>query len=211
MDEDRLTCALCKNLFHWNCVGILETIFRKMKGKEFWKCYDCKSKKQNEKAEEKSANLPNEEALLRSLFEEYTSKITSKMNDIEASIQFTSQQYEEFRNVMESMKSRIETLETAHSKLERENNELKKHVEEMKITHEDRLDSLENRSRICNIEIRNLPETTGEDVVKMVTKIGRVIGLPVPADGDIQVAHRVKERGNRPIIVHMGSRLLRNN
>lgn len=240
IEEDRMTCSVCKNNFHYGCVGIMETIFRKMRSKDFWKCTDCKNKKPeiqiygnvddktNEKNSEiedgsqastestmrSTSNSSKEEILLRSLFEEYTTILTTKMIDIETSIQFTSKQYEDFRDIMENMKSRIETLETKQEKLQIENMELRKNLEEVKTTQEDRIDFLENRSRICNIEIRNVPETQGEDVIQIVNEIGRVIGLPVPAEGDIQVAHRVdqknKERGKRPIIVHMASRYLRN-
>ncbi|KAI5722547.1 hypothetical protein M8J76_008620 [Diaphorina citri] len=224
IEEDRLTCSVCKKNFHSGCVGIMETIFRKMKAKDVWKCLDCKNKKpetrdtseeraketkdqtedKNNKNNPQSSNVSKEEILLRSLFEEYTGKLTSKMN-------------EDFMRVierLESMKTKIETLETAKAKLEKENNELKKNLEEIKNNHGDRLDFLENRSRISNLEIRNVPETQGEDVVQIVKEIGRAIGLPVPAEGDIQVAHRVdqknKERGSRPIIVHMASRYMRN-
>ncbi|KAL1447785.1 hypothetical protein WDU94_005513 [Cyamophila willieti] len=215
LEEDRLTCSVCENNYHSTCVGIMETIFRKMKSKDLWRCLDCKNKKgetqlnkggeddkksetpnqaQNTKAT--SSKLSKEETLLRSLFEEYTSKLTAKMNDIEACIQFTSKQYDDLNDTMEDMKTRMKTLETNQAKLD------------------DRIDFLENRSRICNIEIRNVPETQGEDVVKIVNEIGRVMGIPASAEGDIQVAHRVdqknKERGNRPIIVHMASRYLRN-
>uniref|UniRef100_A0A8D8R783 FP protein C-terminal domain-containing protein n=1 Tax=Cacopsylla melanoneura TaxID=428564 RepID=A0A8D8R783_9HEMI len=67
-----------------------------------------------------------------------------------------------------------------------------------------------------NIEIWEFPETRGEDVVNIVTIIGRAIGVENINEGDIQVAHRVdlmnKDRGgkHRPIIVHMGSRYIRN-
>lgn len=60
-----------------------------------------------------------------------------------------------------------------------------------------------------------MPETRGEDIVHLVEEIGKTIGIQDMKEGDIQVAHRVdskssKEKGKRPIIVHLGSRYLKN-
>ncbi|XP_026687464.1 uncharacterized protein LOC113472092 [Diaphorina citri] len=67
---------------------------------------------------------------------------------------------------------------------------------------------------IENVEIRDVPDTKGEDVVNIVKQIGRAIGVEDIKEGDIQVAHRVesmnKGRGKRSIIAHMGSRYIRN-
>lgn len=53
-----------------------------------------------------------------------------------------------------------------------------------------RVDVLEQRSRINNIEISNFPVTQNENLVEVVKSMGRAVGVDI-ADLDIQAVHRV--------------------
>lgn len=197
---DGINCTVCKCDYHYGCQSMLEVNFRKMGKKvETWKCSDCKLKPKHI-TEVVDAGTEANTAHMRKLFEEFTGKVGKKIDNV--------------LDLCKEMKEKIIILEDKQNELEKENETLKKNIEEMKTQYEDRFDHLENRSRICNLEIRNFPEKKDEDVVKIVCEIGKAIGIQNFTEGDVQVAHRVdlrsKERGNRPIIAHMASRFLRN-
>lgn len=130
----------------------------------------------------------------------YTEKMEQKIDEVLVKMNILQQNYDE--------------MKMKQDELIKENEELKTTVSNMKEYYDNKFDALENRARICNIEIRNVPESPSEDVVTIVKEIGKVIGIVDIKEGDIQVAHRVDartgKRGARPIIVHLASRYNRN-
>uniref|UniRef100_A0A2A4IYM6 FP protein C-terminal domain-containing protein n=1 Tax=Heliothis virescens TaxID=7102 RepID=A0A2A4IYM6_HELVI len=78
-----------------------------------------------------------------------------------------------------------------------------------------KIDRLEQHARQCNIEIGNLPEKRGENLVSILESIASIISIPL-TQRDIVAIHRVPHahtQNSRPknIIVKFNSRLLRDN
>lgn len=80
---------------------------------------------------------------------------------------------------------------------------------------ENKIDRLEQQARQCNIEIGNLPDRRGENLVNILQSIASAINIPI-TERDIVAIHRVPHAHThnlRPknIIVKLSSRLLRDN
>lgn len=199
--DDQLMCTECKGTFHYFCCGQNDKNFHKMKPatRAAFKCIDCKAKQKS--PEQKNSQGKQITAA--------AANPTDQTADVNA---YFERRFNEMMHTMTANKDEvIRALEGRVQELETKLQERDTKVEEL----EDRIEMLESRSRICNIEIRNMPETNGEDAVHLVGEIARTIGIQDLKEGDIQVAHRVdsrnnKEKGKRPIIVHLSSRYLKN-
>lgn len=80
---------------------------------------------------------------------------------------------------------------------------------------ERKIDTLEQQARQCNIEIANMPEKRGENLIGILESIGSAVNMSI-ASRDIISIHRVPHahaQNNRPknIIVKFTSRILRDN
>lgn len=78
-----------------------------------------------------------------------------------------------------------------------------------------KIESMEQNSRMCNIEICNLPDKRNENLITIIESIGNVLKYPV-SQNDIISIHRVphaQQHDTKPknIIVKFRSRILRDN
>uniref|UniRef100_A0A8D8YZN7 PHD-type domain-containing protein n=1 Tax=Cacopsylla melanoneura TaxID=428564 RepID=A0A8D8YZN7_9HEMI len=201
LEEDTLECSQCKSVCHYVCVAMRADRYRKLGAeKKNWKCNECKTIPPTKKNETFTVPLKNESNEIPKYMKEFMQEIRQLVGEVQKSLE----------KKFDDMKQKYEEVLEKQKLLEKENSELQK-ANEM---YEVKIDALENRSRMSNIEIRNVPETKDENIENIIKAIGRTIGITDIKDGDIQVAHRVdtmnKERGKRPIIAHLASRYMRN-
>lgn len=111
--------------------------------------------------------------------------------------------FTEYEKVIGDLQSRCAAVDS----LREENRDLRQ-----------RVNDLEQHSRLSNLEILGVPEAASENVTTIVETIGSAIGLPLSA-ADVDVAHRVKSsiapaadgvRRPRNIVVRFLSRQTRN-
>ncbi|KAI5719492.1 hypothetical protein M8J76_010996 [Diaphorina citri] len=201
--DDELSCVECKRCFHYFCCGQTEKNFKAMKQttKAHFKCIDCKGKMKSPEHERRALGAQNTDP-----------ETIQTSGVVELSNEYFERKFKELvRNMTENKDELIRILENRVKDMEEKLQERDNKIQDL----EERMEMLESRSRICNIEIRNMPETRGEDMMHLVNEIGKTIGIQDMKEGDVQVAHRVDsrnstEKGKRPIIVHLGSRYLRN-
>lgn len=95
------------------------------------------------------------------------------------------------------------------SALQEENANLRQEVKSLR----DAQDEMEQRSRMCNIDIHGIPETKGENLMTLMEKIGSNINVPLPSSCVVS-AHRVarghSSPSNRPrnIVVQLSTKRL---
>lgn len=82
-------------------------------------------------------------------------------------------------------------------------------------TLEAKIENLEQQARTCNIEITNVPEKRGENLITIVESIGNIVKCPITRK-DIISVHRVphahKDNAKpKNIVVKLSSRVLRDN
>ena len=136
--------------------------------------------------------------------DEKLSKILNDFEEMKKSVHFVSMKNDELQSKIES----TEKLVTAMDK-----------TLEAQVVHisnlEARIEAMEQHSRQCNIEISNLPERKGENLISLVEKIGDSIKYTI-APTDIVLVHRVphfstKNSHPKNIVVKFSSRIIRDN
>lgn len=126
------------------------------------------------------------EGKLDSVVEGLAAKIAQKLEDqglgnisaLADSVRFISQQYEE-------MRATFDGLSAANKALIAQNESLTK-----------RIASMEQYSRLNNIEIKGIPSTQGEDCSAILTTVADAIDCPLDAV-DIDTVHRVASKSTQ--------------
>ncbi|CAK1595322.1 unnamed protein product [Parnassius mnemosyne] len=76
-----------------------------------------------------------------------------------------------------------------------------------------RVNQIEQHSRQCNLELQNVPESRNENLITMITKLGKVIGSSLKENDILNCTRTAKinreSRRPRSIIVHLASPRIR--
>lgn len=122
------------------------------------------------------------------------------VSDLKSSLQFHSDQQEDLKKRVDQL-----TARTQNSSLSADS------VKSLEL----KINVLEQQARQCNLELSNVPEKRGENLLNIVETIGNVIGCNI-SQNDIVSAHRVphvhqQAKNPKNIIVKLTTRTLRDN
>lgn len=155
--------------------------------------------------------------------------INSSLSDIQTSIKKLTTDNTQINNCLSEVKTRLDDVEKSAdfcNDWQKEINERMKstddYIKENKILSErvlkleNQISSINQQSRQCNIEISNVPEKRGENLLDIVNKLSKVINLSIPAS-DVVNIHRVPhaaaadQKNPRPknIILKLNTRIMR--
>ncbi|KAI5747182.1 hypothetical protein M8J77_011963 [Diaphorina citri] len=204
LKDDSLKCCRCAKEAHYFCVGQNQRNFVNM-NKDKYKCLECKTV--NASPPLASGGIFNSTFKLdQGNANSMVAGVSDPKDDMKCYID------NKFQNLESKINDLVQELKNEYSQRFEALERMIKEKDEKIITLENKLDDLENRNRKMNIEIRNVPETKGENVKAIVERIGQVIGMENIREDDVQVAHRVyskKAGGDRPIVAMLSSRLMK--
>lgn len=181
--SDDLVCRKCTKAVHYACAGYSEA--KPLKGdKTKWVCPDCATPIQN-------PTLNNQRS-------------ESADKDIKTVL-------DEMNGKMALMMTQLNDTNSKVTSLVEENKALKAEIllKDEKIRKmQSRMDFFDQRLRINNLEISNVPVKTGENVREVVKTLIKAAGYREIQDSDIQATHRVPKfnKMGSNIVVHLTSR-----
>ncbi|XP_059047273.1 uncharacterized protein LOC131842726 [Achroia grisella] len=147
-----------------------------------------------------NTTIDTQVAKLTSSITESLQNISSRLSDIEKSLNHVSEGHD-------SLESRVKSLEECILHEDSTQHQM--------AALENKIDQMEQQARQCNIEIANLPERRDENIIFLLDKIGAVIKHPIKPV-DVISAHRVphmdkKNAHPKNLVVKFVSKILRDN
>ncbi|KAL1418336.1 hypothetical protein MTO96_025982 [Rhipicephalus appendiculatus] len=154
---------------------------------------------------------------IRALFDELKRELTSECKDFKETIE------RDFRRELRDIKTFLATANKEYEEIKEENQSLRASNAELKAQcsdlarqvngHENRILRAEQYSQRTNVEIKGIPYESPEDLLELVIKIGKKVGVPLVGT-DIGRAHRVPTAHNpsqRNVVVQFEQRQSRDN
>lgn len=116
-------------------------------------------------------------------------QLKSSLGSQEREITRLKQSFEVFRNENTSLREELNSTKKS----------LAEQIDELGNVY-DQLDELEQYSRKNSIEIHGIPESAYMSTEDVVLKVAEAIQVPLE-ERDIEISHKLKRKGNNPIIV----------
>lgn len=197
IQEDAVVCyGECKGHFHFDCAQVREVQYRKrtLAEKQSWTCSDCKSDRSK-----KDASTPGTPSLtdLYTLVMNVSLTLTTvqkDLKDISKSQQHLSDCYDEMDKKMKSLEhinKDVNVLKEALVEKDKQITDLT-----ARVVH------VEQYAKRRQLELTNVTTTPGEDLYRIVMKIGELIGVNT-TELDIDHVYRLFSSTNKnpPILV----------
>lgn len=202
----------CAKSFHSNCVKS-DKEGTKTRSLRDWKCKECRDPS-SVNSSVGSATVPLTKDFFMRVLDNLKTDVFGELKsfrtelaELNASAKFISDKLDESSQLWKEVTQELTVIKKENYELQLKNANLSSEVGVLK----DKVRSLEQYSRVNNIEISGLPVTAGENVVDLVKDVGTAIGVAVK-NGDISATHRVpsfKKERTPSIIVQFLSRSTR--
>lgn len=213
-ENDYVACKGCQNGYHYMCVNVRESLWRKnsSEAKAGWRCSTCKVKTELDSKQAESEKTLDQNLIqlittvIKQTIKEENKNVVTKLSEFQEAIEFYSNKFDEYatmiNNITEenkSLKKKCEELSAKCGILDKQTTEMRKKMEE---------DRQYSRNR--NLQIDGIPEVQGENLVETMKSIGERVGVKIETT-DVEVVHRVNsKKGNRrPVIIQFSSRRIR--
>lgn len=143
---------------------------------------------------------------------DFRAEVNARFDSQAGAFQAMQQVFQEMTKDVQDLKQRVTALEEEKcitsevcTRQSNESAQLRGEVSSLKKSWED----MEQRSRLCNLEIQNIPETEGENLVTIFDSLCTIIQTPTPRES-IRAIHRIRPNtaSDKPksIIVELNSR-----
>lgn len=148
---------------------------------------------------------------VRSTLKELNKSVTEKSTSVEASITHFSTQYDNLIQKVTNTEKQVVTVTAKQEQLTKETETIKAQISLLQA----KIDDIDQRNRSCNIEIRNIPEEKGEQLLNIIKNIYAIFNKQMDKE-EIYTAFRTGKGLNapsktRPIIVIFKSFYARSN
>ncbi|XP_063366742.1 uncharacterized protein LOC134655220 [Cydia amplana] len=183
-------CGSCRGLFHYACIGVLETNYRKMNAerKEKVRCNNCRASP--ESSQGSSAVLEE----IKSFRAEFTSTM-SKIEHISTSVDSLNAKWNEMETRFSNLEDRTVVLESRVSVVTKLQSELEVGKQTIHNLQND-LRVRDQQARINNVEISGIPMNKNENLVMILNSIYSKLGVQMEVN-DVDSMNRVRRFVNK--------------
>lgn len=187
-ENDDIKCSKCIEYFHFSCAGMGEVNFRKLVklNKDRWCCGKCKTTTVSS-----MGIIQANDSFIGS---------NETLSDLAESVKFMSKQFDGFGTQLLDVLNSIKELKEENKSL-RENN-CKLYVDIRNLTK--KVNLLEQKSIITNVEIIGVPEKTNENCVEVVEHIATELGVKLTVVNAFRMYSKVTNKP-RKIIAKLNS------
>lgn len=178
-EDDDLKCSICNGFFHFGCVALRESAFRKMSktAKQKWSWGKCKY---TNDSKTKSPNLNIKKG------NEVNVLTNDSFFNLTDSVNFMSEKFDTFGKQLQELLQSMKDLREENKILKEQNNNLRN---DFNILYK-KVNTLEQKTLDNFVEIVNVPELINEDCKNTVIKIAKSLNVEI----DVINAYRVQSK-----------------
>lgn len=235
-DGGFMTCASCKHVYHLDaCSGIAERTFKSMGAskRDKWICRTCRSRENRLSTGSVSEDTPSDGGnAVAAQLAEINSKLEllhslkanvdrlcdlpAKVDDLLSLKPSVAEMKETIKGLQESVK-KYEVLMQTVTENEKEVKLLRSEVSALQATMSDQtaviaqlqsnINTNEQYSRRCNLEIHGVPCTRGENLKETLVDLAQKVEIASFDPAEVVACHRLRSRhdGTAPILVQFTS------